>query len=118
MADVTADDAADSGKWLAENPSSVPDYPVNLIGISRDPVYLSLFEQLVRQWVDGFSCLIDLSRLDGVTIAADYGAALSDLDRGYETKGTLTATSDQATGVAMTPCVIRAGVLKSHIGSF
>ena len=94
-----ADDAAYSEKWLTENPPSVPAYPVNLVGIPTDLVDSTLFEQIVRQWIDGFSRLVDLSQLDGITIAADYPAALADLDRGYETKGKLTATSDQAMGV-------------------
>lgn len=57
----------------------------------------------------------DLRTLDGVTIAEDYGQAMSDLDRGYQTTHVLTATKDIATGVAMSPRVIRGGELKTHI---
>ena len=56
---------------------------------------------------------IDLTDLDGVTVAFDYDEALAELDRGYETIYKLTATKDVAIGVAMAPTVIRDGVIKS-----
>lgn len=65
----------------------------------------------VRKLGDTF----DLSGLDGVTLAVDYNQALLDLDRGYETSYKLTATNSHVVGVAMTPGVLRDGVLKSHI---
>lgn len=58
---------------------------------------------------------IDLTNLDGVTIAFDYDEALAELDRGYETTYKLTATKDVAIGVAMAPTVIRDGVIKTHL---
>ncbi|SCK11151.1 hypothetical protein VAR608DRAFT_0545 [Variovorax sp. HW608] len=61
------------------------------------------------------SCNFDLSGLDGVTVAYDYPQALLDLDRGYQSKHQLTSSDGLAVGVAMTPSVLRAGALKSHI---
>lgn len=59
---------------------------------------------------------IDLSGLDGLTLAADYHQALLDLDRGYKTDYRLTPTENAyATGIAMTPAVLRGGIVKSHI---
>lgn len=58
---------------------------------------------------------IDLTNLDGVTVAFDYDEALAELDRGYETTYTLKATKDEAIGVAMAPTVIRDGVIKTHL---
>lgn len=59
---------------------------------------------------------IDLSRLDGVTVAYDYDAALAELDRGVEGLRTLTRSNDdQLVGVGMAPAVIRDGVVKVHI---
>lgn len=58
---------------------------------------------------------IDLTGLDGVTVAFDYDEALVELDRGYETTYKLTATKDVAIGVAMAPRVIRDGVIKTHL---
>ena len=59
--------------------------------------------------------VFDLSHLDGVTVAYDYTQALLDLDRGYTTSHPLTPSEGHAIGVAMTPSVIRDGVIKSHV---
>ena len=59
--------------------------------------------------------IIDISRLDGVTVGRDYDQALASLDRGYASNHVLTRTTDVATGIAMTPSVLRDGELKSHI---
>lgn len=67
--------------------------------------------QVVRQ----FSRVFNLSELDGVTVAEDYAQALAELDRGYESSHTLTPSEGAVVGVAMTPSVLRDGMLKSHI---
>lgn len=72
----------------------------------------TLVGEVVRKLGEKF----DLIALDGVTVAVDYGQALLDLDRGYETSHKLTATNSHVVGVAMTPSVIRQDELKSHIG--
>lgn len=59
--------------------------------------------------------VIDISNLDGITVAWDYDKALAELDRGYQSTHVLTRTTDVGTGVAMTPSVLRDGTLKSHI---
>lgn len=61
------------------------------------------------------SRVIDLERLDGVTLAYDYNEALAQLDRGYKTDFVLKSSSDFAQGVAMTPSVLRDGVVKAHM---
>ena len=62
------------------------------------------------------SRFIDLSRLDGVTVAYDYDAALAELDRGVEGLRTLTRSNDdQLIGIGRAPAVIREGVVKVHI---
>jgi len=59
---------------------------------------------------------IDVSDLDGVTIAYDYDTALAELDRGVNAPSTLTRSSnDQILGVAMAPAVLRDDKLKSHL---
>jgi hypothetical protein len=58
---------------------------------------------------------MDLETLDGVTLAYDYSQALEELDRGVQTNSVLMASKDWGVGVAMTPAVLREGVLKSHI---
>ena len=59
---------------------------------------------------------LDLSRLDGVTVAYDYDAALAELDRGVEGLRPLSRSNDdQLIGVGMAPAVLRDGVVKVHI---
>ena len=96
-------------------PSSAPDsFRVSCIGfaIAEDAENVG---QTVGQLVRVFGCRFDLSHLDAVTVAYDYRQALLDLDRGYETSHQLTPSDEYAVGVAMTPSVIRDGVVKSHI---
>jgi hypothetical protein len=60
--------------------------------------------------------LILSSALDGITFADDYAKALAELDRGFTTRGTLTATDvPHAQGVAMTSTVVRNGEIKFRI---
>lgn len=74
------------------------------------------FADLLQALLAAISRSIDLTRLDGVTVAYDYGEALAGLDRGMQGLAPLTATSElYATGVAMTPTVMRNGVPKSHM---
>lgn len=57
-----------------------------------------------------------LDRLEGFTFASDYEAALQELDTGFELGTPLRPTKDaHAVGVAMTPLVLRDGVVKSRI---
>jgi hypothetical protein len=67
--------------------------------------------------VTGELCrVMPLDRLDGMTFAHDYPAALRDLNRGFRTSAPLQATNeDYGVGVAMAPLVIRNGVPKTHI---
>jgi hypothetical protein len=58
---------------------------------------------------------MDLSDLDGVTVAGDYAQALLEFDRGYATSHKPTPTDKHAIGVAMTLSALRNGQLKSHI---
>lgn len=59
---------------------------------------------------------IDLSRLDGITVAYDYDDALAQLDRGKEGLRTLTRSNDDnLIGVGMSPSVLRDGHVKVHI---
>lgn len=70
---------------------------------------------LVGAYIRAISRHIDLSQLDGVTIAHDYAQALLELDRGYKTSFRLTPSDSHVVGVAMTPSVVRSDKLKSHI---
>jgi hypothetical protein len=59
---------------------------------------------------------LSLAGLDGVTISVDYDAGLRQLDRGYDATESLTRTNDEvASGIAMTPYVLRDGHVMSHM---
>ncbi|TQF35305.1 hypothetical protein UNPF46_25240 [Bradyrhizobium sp. UNPF46] len=59
---------------------------------------------------------LDLERLDAVSVAYNYPEALANVDRGLGGTATLTATSaSYGLGVAMTPAVLRNGVVKAHM---
>ncbi|WP_300754946.1 hypothetical protein [Janthinobacterium sp.] len=88
------------------------------------PIHLHGFDTRERavvfsEWLAGYvreiSRYMDLSQLDGVTIAHDYRQALLDLDRGNISLPPLTPSDGYAIGVAMTPLVMRDNSLKSHI---
>ncbi len=80
-----------------------------------DEVYAKEAMYKLHSVLSVISQSIDLTKLDGVTVAFDYDEALAELDRGYETTYKLTATKDIAVGVAMAPTVIRDGVIKTHL---
>lgn len=70
----------------------------------------------IGAYVRLLSRAMDLSRLDGVTIAYDYDAALAELDRGLTDVRPLSRSNDdQLIGVGMAPAVLRDGVVKVHI---
>lgn len=63
-----------------------------------------------------FGSFMDLSTLEGVTIAIDYDAALADIDQGMAGLGPLDRTNtEELQGVAKTCQVMRDGVAKSHL---
>jgi hypothetical protein len=66
--------------------------------------------------VSDMSHSIPLVRLDRITFAEDYVAALRDIERGFPTSRPLIPTEDDcAVSVAMAPLVIRDGVAKVSI---
>jgi hypothetical protein len=107
----TSDDAADELP-----PPIIPNnYPIVLRGFESEEA-AHKFADILRGLVLALSRYINLERLDGITVAYDYLVALADLDRGKPGLAPLVATSaDYGTGVAMTPAVLRDGVVKSHI---
>lgn len=107
---------------MTEQPIS-PAEPVttvpNGLAISVTGVLSEEFAQRLGKATEQFLMAsgkyLDLGTLDGVTIAGDYTQALNELDRGYQTTYVLSATKDIATGVAMSPRVLRDGQVKTHI---
>ncbi|ABE64720.1 hypothetical protein Nham_4057 (plasmid) [Nitrobacter hamburgensis X14] len=98
----------------ADRPSTRPlNVPMSFRGFDQEAAEETA--STLGYMLHEFGKIIDLSALDGMTVAFDYDDALTDLDRGYETVRVLTKTTEFGTGVAMTPAVLRDGVLKSHI---
>jgi hypothetical protein len=97
-------------------PESAPDsIPVSLRGFA-DAAHAERFGHKIANTVRALSRYIDVERLDGITVAFDYDNALAELDRGYEASRALTRTNDDGlVGVAMTPAVMRNGVVKAHL---
>lgn len=95
-------------------PTAPENISVSLRGFDTEE-HARTFGNLVATYVRALSRYIDMSALDGITIAFDYTQALLELDRGYDTDHKLTPSDGIAMGVAMTPAVIRDGKVKSHI---
>lgn len=71
--------------------------------------------EAVRVVVQAIGRRLDLSTLDGITVAMDHRAAALELDCGMEGLGPGDVTSDNAVGIAKTINVVRRGQLKSHV---
>ena len=88
--------------------------PFHLYGFN-DEVTAKRLADLAYTFVKYIGTQLNLETLDGITISFDYGKALAELDRGYETSYVLTPSSEFAHGVAMAPAVKRYGTVKSHL---
>jgi hypothetical protein len=96
-------------------PPQAPRYSMHFLGCAdqatADAIGATLYtvtESLVQ--------MMPLDRLDGITFAADYPAALRDLERGFPPTAPLQPTTeDYGVGVSMAPSVLRDGVCKTHI---
>lgn len=95
-------------------PTAPPNFSINLRNFDTEKRAAD-FGRRLGEYINGISRHLDLSKLDGVTIAYDYRQALVELDRGYVTTHKLTPSDSHAIGVAMTPTVIRDSEVKSHI---
>ena len=108
--------ADDNNERLA--PISAPDYDtiVAVDFLSKDAK--TALTSNVKAAVQEVSRDIDLSTLDGVTIAADHARAVAGVDRGAEGLrqiGVSTAEIDGAIGVAKSIAVLRDGQVRTHI---
>jgi hypothetical protein len=116
MTDVTSTEIQTEGVAAAEipPPTAPENISISLRGFDTEE-HARAFGDLVATYVRSLSRYIDLTALDGITIAFDYAQALLELDRGYDTKHKLTPSEGIVLGVAMTPAVIRDGKIKSHM---
>jgi hypothetical protein len=108
-------DAANDNVELAELPPlSPPQYAIHF----RDCADQETAERIaaeVSALTNELGRAIPLNRLDGVTFAYDYPAALRDLDRGFVTAPLQPVNEEYGVGVAMAATVVRDGVYKTHI---
>lgn len=90
-------------------------FSVSVKGFSSEDEAQKLGEA-VGECIRALGRLIDLSTLDGVTIAKDYDAALAGIDRGLDGLRPLERSdSEEMQGVAMSASVVRDGHVKSHL---
>jgi hypothetical protein len=116
MTDATPTEIPAAGTAAAEIPPPTAPENISISLRSFDTEeHARAFGDLVATYVRTLSRYINLTTLDGITIAFDYTQALLELDRGYETKHKLTPSEGIVLGVAMTPAVIRDGKIKSHM---
>jgi len=95
------------------SPVSAPNFFISVSGMEENAG--RTLAETVGAYIREISRYVNMTALDGVTIAVDYVEALAGLDRGYETSYRLTPSSELVQGVAMAPLVRRDGVIKSHL---
>src|ERR1035437_5515323 len=95
--------------------STTPDVRISLRGFSSEAGAKEMGE-IVGIWLRILGACLNLERLEGVTVAYDYDAALAEIDRRSSVRNPLAATRDEfAVGVAMAVPVLRDGQPRSHI---
>jgi hypothetical protein len=99
---------------ISERPTSCPS-DIQFSFHNFDEPTVQETSQVLSTVLRELGKIIDISKLDGVTISYDYDEALAGLDRGYSSTYKLIKTTEFGTGIAMTPAVIRNGEIKSHI---
>lgn len=98
-----------------ENEKVSTPWQISFIGCADEPTAQKIGD-VVSAVVIGLAKIIPLNRIDGITFAEDYPAALRDLDRGVPTLAPLETTSEEGVvGIGMSPIVLREGVVKTRI---
>jgi hypothetical protein len=100
---------------LLKRPSSLREISATMRGFASEQEAREIGDA-VFSFLRLFGTFLDLERLDAVTIAFDYDAALAEVERGLGPEKKLTKTHDEfAVGVAMTPTVMRNGKPYAHM---
>jgi hypothetical protein len=106
---------ASGTKASATVPLAKYSYAIHFLGCADQETaerIAATVDVITRQLVS----FMPLDRLDGITFAHDYPAALRELDRGFGSAVSLESTNeDYGVGIAMAPLVKRDGVTKTHI---
>lgn len=101
--------------WDNLPPTTTASVPVSVQGFTNAEMAAQL-GKVVGESVLTIGSFVDLSTLDGVTIAVDFDAALAGIDQGMEGLRPLDRTNtEEMQGVAKTCQVVRDGKVKSHL---
>lgn len=102
--------------WDNLPPSTAPSSVSVLVKDFLNQEAAAELGKIVGECVMTFGSFMDLSTLDGVTVAIDYDAALAGLDQGMDGLRPLDrSNTEEMQGVAKTCQVVRNGVVKSHL---
>ena len=92
-----------------------PTLTLTAIGFG-DPALARELGRAVIETITLLGSFMNLAKLDGVTLAVDYDAAIAGLDRGLEGLRPLDRTNtEEMQGVAMSPAVMRDGDVRTHL---
>jgi hypothetical protein len=98
-----------------QRPCTLPPFSAHLRGFESDEQAHEVWGEVLNL-LNVFGRFWNLERLHAVTLAADYNAALAEIDRGTGTGHVVTATKDDiAIGVAMAVSVLVEGAPRSHL---
>jgi hypothetical protein len=106
------DTEPDDGDWPP--PTAPADFGISLQKFATEEEARKL-GGILWSVIQTISGLIDMERLDGVTVSFDYDEALSTVDRGMEGLRPLSRSDGEVVGIAMSPAVLRNGVVKVHL---
>ncbi len=94
--------------------STLFDYQLSFLGCADQDRALQISE-VIKPIIAALNGFLPLNRLDGITFAADYPAALQSVDRGIDIPPPQTVSEDIGTGYAMTLPVIRDDHIKCRV---
>jgi hypothetical protein len=111
---VSQTDDEEVAESRPESPPRFPKFKVQFKGCA-DQEAAERIGATISAVVGELGQVMPLGRLDGLTFAADYEAALRDLDRGFDAAPLEPTKAEYGVGVAMAPMVVRDGVTKVHV---
>ena len=114
LKDLTPNQKASGESGDEPPPLSPLTYQLSFLGCGTEEEVMPLSEKTQRL-VDQIRPLFDLERLDGITFAADFQAALTDTERGFDINTTPEGIPDYIAQGVSTVLVVSEGVAKVRI---
>lgn len=90
------------------------EYQIRLVGFESQEEGEQIAHE-VSALANSISLHLNLSSLDGITIAKDYMGGLMSLDRGYSFPQNIRPSKDAREGISNSPIVVREGLIKHHM---